>query len=257
MYLLLFFVGLIGFVTMAALSMVGGHGHGNNHSGHSVGHGDHSALGHGHGHLGHGHVGHPHATPAHTTPAHTGNHGVVHDASGVPGSSETAPIHLRTVSPKTAGLAKGAAKPGRGFPTWLLISPLDVFSLSLGAGSAGLLAAGKILEPLLLVFAIFCGILFNYLAIRPMMSFMLGFASKPIEGLEGALAKPSQATTSFDATGRGLVTLSLDGEVVQILARLDEDELSRGVKVRSGDTLLVIDIDPVRNSCRVSKELAS
>lgn len=182
---------------------------------------------------------------------------MAHDHTGVSEGAGSSPLHVRTVAARGVKVAGAKATDGRNFPSWLLISPLDIFSLALGAGSAGLLAAGRFAEPLLLMLAILGGIVFNYALIRPMMGFLLSFASKPIDGLAGALATTGQATMRFDANGRGLLKLNLDGEIFQVLAHLDPAEVAQGVTVQSGDTLLVIDIDPVRNTCQVSKEMAS
>jgi len=88
------------------------------------------------------------------------------------------------------------------------------------------------------------------------MNKMLGFASDPCEGLEGAVAKGAIAATRFDQTGRGLVKLTVDGQTVQVLATLDQDELARGISVAQGDSLTVLDVDPKRNTCRVTREMA-
>ena len=66
-----------------------------------------------------------------------------------------------------------------------------------------------------------------------------------------------EAMTSFDDQGRGLIKLSLDGQTTQVYAHLERDELASGVKVRKGDPLVVLDVDVSRNSCRVSREIAS
>jgi hypothetical protein len=92
--------------------------------------------------------------------------------------------------------------------------------------------------------------------IRPLMSIMLRFASQPSEGLEGEVASLAEVVTNFDSQGRGMVKLCLDQQNVQLLAYLEPDELSAGVKVRRGEPVVIVSVDPKRNTCRVSRELA-
>jgi hypothetical protein len=75
-----------------------------------------------------------------------------------------------------------------------------------------------------------------------------------VEGLSGAVAKVAEAATPFDSSGRGVVKLILDGRIVQLLATLDASEMSHGVTVSRGDQVVVIDVDPTRNTCRVTRE---
>jgi hypothetical protein len=89
------------------------------------------------------------------------------------------------------------------------------------------------------------------------MGMFLKFASTPSEGLEGAIARPAEAISGFDAQGRGIVRLSLDGQVVQLLARLDSTEVARGVHVARGDEVIVTEVDSAKGSCRVTKELSN
>ena len=42
----------------------------------------------------------------------------------------------------------------------------------------------------------------------------------------------------------------------QVLATLDPEEAKRGVTVSKGDSLLVLDVDAAKNTCRVTRELA-
>jgi hypothetical protein len=70
------------------------------------------------------------------------------------------------------------------------------------------------------------------------------------------VAKMGRATSNFDAAGFGVIELVMDQQTVQVLARLDPEEVSDGVRVRKGDDLLVTEVDAVRNQCRVTRELA-
>ncbi len=144
---------------------------------------------------------------------------------------------------------------GRTLRPWFMLSPIDVFSMCLGAGAVGVLAQNIASGYLLAAMAICGALLFNLGVVKPLIGFLLRFASKPAENLEGQIAKEAEAITGFDANGQGLIRLTLDGEYVQLLATLDSLELERGAKVRRGDKLIVVDVDTRKNSCRVIREM--
>lgn len=184
------------------------------HVGHDQGHGGHG----GHdAHAGHGHAGHGHGHA---------EHGQEHGHHGEQ--------------------SKGVSL------LWSLLSPLTLFSLCLGVGAAGLL-----LKPLHLAAALTAllaaagGLLFYGLVVRPVWGLIFQFASKPALALEGTVAQNAEALTRFDATGKGLVRLNIDGQLVRILATLEPDD--RAVAVLPGDKLLVTAVDGRTNSCRVSR----
>jgi VCBS repeat-containing protein len=60
------------------------------------------------------------------------------------------------------------------------------------------------------------------------------------------------AVTGFDAQGQGLVSIILDGQIVQLLGTLRPEDRQLGVRVRAGDALTVEDVDGKRNQCTVS-----
>lgn len=101
--------------------------------------------------------------------------------------------------------------------------------------------------------AILGALVLNHALIKPLIGFLLGFASKPSEGLEGTVAHEAEAITGFDARGQGLVSLVVDGESVQVLARLQPGESG---SVRKGDRVVVLDVDPVKNQLTVTRELS-
>ena len=216
-FLLLFLIGSIGFTAMVMLGAF----HGVGHHGHT---GPLKALP-SHGHLvgGHGHV-----LPGHTSHAPA----QVHHNSGHAQSEQNAE--------------------GRG----LFISPLDIFSLCLGGGAAGLLLTPYLPAFILPICGIAGAVFFNFGVVRPLMGFLFRFASKPSDGLEGTIAQSAEAISGFDAQGRGLVRMTLDGQNIQLLAHLDDTELQKGVKVHKGEQLMVIDVDAAKNTCRVTRELA-
>ncbi len=215
MYELLLLIGGLGFLAMALLGMVhGGGGARAGHAGHAVGHSHTPAVGHGHSHGGHVGKG----------------------------------FHV----PKAFKGGTKAMK-GRGMGLLMLISPMDLFALALGAGAAGVLLKG-VVAPAMLVWAAVAGALFlNFLVIKPIFGFAMKFVTKPSEGLEGTVALTGQATTRFDQQGKGLVQMTLDGQVIQLLATLDPAEQELGEGVGKGDEVTVLEVDAKRNTCMVSK----
>lgn len=217
MYELLLLIGGIGFLAMAAMGMIhtggGGHGHGGAHGHAGLGHGHAHALGQTHA-LGHGH-------------GHAGHGG-----------------QLARV---------GQSLKGRSGTLLTLLSPLDLFALAMGAGAAGVLLKG-ILAPSLLVWAAVAGALaMDFLILKPIIGLAMKFVTNPSEGIEGTVKVTAQAITRFDAQGKGLVKLTLDGQIVQLLAALDPAELELGEGVGKGDEVTVIEVDAKHNSCTVSK----
>jgi hypothetical protein len=219
-YLLLLLVGAFGFVAMTLLGL-----------GHNVGGLHHAGLG--------GHA--PSTGQGHIALAHHGHTGVVRHGGAQPHHQGS---HLSDWKGSVAS------------KLLLAISPLDVFSLCLGAGATGILLRHLVPNGLVW-FAIFGAIFFDFAVVKPLIGLMARFVTKPSAGLEGEVAKPAEAISAFDSSGKGLVKLNLDGQVVQLLANLDANERERGVSVSKGDTVLVIEVDTQRNSCRVSRELAS
>ncbi|HVT11347.1 MAG TPA: hypothetical protein VHE55_03700 [Fimbriimonadaceae bacterium] len=223
MYELLLFFGGIGFLAMAAMGMVhvggGGHGHAGGHAG--LGHGHGPALGHGHGPaLGQGH-------------AHGGGH--LARTGGA-------------IAKSGGQLARQGANTLLGF-----LSPIELFAMATGAGATGVLLKGH-LAPNLLVWAAVAGALaMDFLVLKPIIGFVMKFVTKPSEGIEGSVQAQAQALTRFDSEGKGLVQLTLDDQLVQLLAILDPAEQELGEGVSKGEQVTVVSVDPKRNSCVVSK----
>ncbi|HYH82907.1 MAG TPA: hypothetical protein VEX86_24145 [Longimicrobium sp.] len=232
-YLFSLLLGFVGLLVMAVSGVAGGHGghsHGGGHdTGGHLGHdmGDVSVHGMGGGHVDAGHLHAGDAGGAHGDAAHGhGDHG--HGDQG-----------------------HGAAK---AVGSWFLsfLSPRALFSVLVGVGAAGLLLAAFLSGPLLLAAAIVGGLLFEMFAVRPVWNFFFRFGSEPALTLESAITDTATAVTSFNRDGEGLVKIELDGQIVQVLARLAPADRESGVRVRSGDSLVVEEVDPVRNSCVVS-----
>jgi len=138
--------------------------------------------------------------------------------------------------------------------SWFLsfLSPRVLFSILVGLGAAGLLLGGVLGGPLLMAAAIAGGFAFELLAVRPMWNFFFRFASEPALTLESAITDTALAVTGFNHDGEGLVKIELDGQIVQVLGRLSPTDRATGIRVRAGDSLVVEEVDPVRNRCVVS-----
>ena len=68
----------------------------------------------------------------------------------------------------------------------------------------------------------------------------------------GAAGLTVMAASGFDANGQGLVTLEVDGQVVQVLGTLRHEDRALGLRVRAGDRLRVENVDAERHRCTVS-----
>jgi len=183
-----------------------------------AGHGHAGQAGHGDGghfHFGsgsHGHAGHVHAAHGHTS--HVGHGGT-----------------------------------GR---LLAIMSPRLLFSLALGFGASGLLLRPAVGEPLLIAGAALGAVLFDRVLVNPLWNFAMRFASKPAETLESALLDEATAVTSFDHNGEGIVSLEVDGQVVQILATLQPNDRLLGTKVRVGQKVRIEEVNAEKNCCTVS-----
>jgi hypothetical protein len=206
--------------------------------------------------LGHGIVGGHHGLAGGHTPV--GGHG--HASLPSQGHGPIAHHSGTAAISKTGHHLKLPSSPGdRALASKLLlaVSPIDVFSLALGAGATGIFLGPLIPANWLVWCAVLGAIVFDFGVVKPLIGFLARFVSRPSDGLEGQVAQMAEAISAFDHNGRGLVKLALDGQIVQLLANLDTGERERGIPVAKGDTVLVIEVDPGKNSCKVSRELAS
>jgi len=205
---------LLGAAGLGAMAL-GGLGH-RGHAGSAArGHGH--ATGHGHGHAA-GHV-----------------HGVQHSA------------HAHAVGNTSSGRAAVSNT------LWTITSPRFLFSLVLGFGFAGLLLRPVLGGPLLLAGAVAGGVLFERILVAPLWNFAMRFASAPAVTLESAVSDEATAVTTFDANGQGIVSLEVDGQIVQILATLRPDDRALGAaRVRAGQRVRIDEVDAERNRCSVS-----
>ena len=133
----------------------------------------------------------------------------------------------------------------------LLLSPLRIFGIVLGIGATGLLLQilTKLPSLVILLLALLAGVAFYHLAIQPLYKLVLQFASNPAKNLVSAKGQDATADSRFDAQGRGIVTVVIDGQLMRLLATLDGEPQP----VEAGEKLLVVSVDTKRNQCKVVK----
>ena len=139
---------------------------------------------------------------------------------------------------------------------YLLLSPLDIFSMALGAGAAGLIYSSVADPTWAWIPAIIGAIVFCFIIVRPVMRFGRRFESQPSEGLEGTIAQQAKAITAFDSQGRGLISILLDGQERQVLAFLTPGEQQSGISVKRGDEVVILSVDSAKNLCTVTRQLS-
>lgn len=132
------------------------------------------------------------------------------------------------------------------------MSPRLLFSLALGFGASGLLLRPMVGGPLLLAGAALGAVVFDRFLVSPLWNFTMRFASKPAATLESAVSDEATAVTSFDNNGEGIVSLEVDGQVVQILATLQKNDRLLGTRVRAGQKVRIEEVDTEKNCCTVS-----
>ena len=182
--------------------------------------------------------------------------GLGHHAHGHGGHAHgrTGPLKLHKAPAQGRGSQREQV--GAGVMLLGLLSPRTFLSILLGFG-----ATGMILHPvldgspvLLLILAAIGGWAFERLIIQPFWRFLFGFASDPARTLNTVVHEESTAATDFDADGRGLIAIELDGQVRQVLGRLCPEERAQvNGRVRTGERLLIEAVDDRRNTCTVSR----
>ena len=213
LYTFSLFLGAAGLLTMALQGIGGGHGdHAGGH-GHDAGHA---------GHAGHGHAG-----------SHAGSHGSSHDSG-----------HASAHAHHDSALGKFL---------WGFASPRVWFSVLLGMGLAGRVTRGFFGGgAMLFIAALGLGLIMEGLLVRPLWNLAFRFASKPALTLESCVEDEATAVTSFDRNGQGIISVDLDGQMVQLLATLRADDRALGAAVRAGDRVRIADVDSARNRCTVA-----
>jgi hypothetical protein len=181
----------------------------------------------------------------------SGHHGVGRGHSGVAHGGRSVGRHGGRVG--TRGRLSSKA-------SWLLqgLSPIDVLAMAMGAGALGIVGRKVFHDEMIAAcMAIAGAFVMDLLIVRPIFGILLRFASQPSSGLEGMVSQTAEAATSFDSRGRGIIRFTLDGQTSQVLATLESDEQSAGVRVNKGDTLVVLEVDATSNICRVSRDIAA
>ena len=221
-YQTLFWTGVLGVAVMGAMGAAS-HGSNGGHHGHDAAH---HHEGSGHGHAAHHAPAHQHSGDAHGHGSHHGHH---HDAH----------VAATSVNVLTALLG--------------VLSPMTLFAASLGAGATGILLGSRFSVGLTAILALLGGLAIVFCIVRPLMAFTRRFVSTPAQNLAGVVATEAVAQNRFDATGRGIVNVTLDGQIVRLLAYQESDDVREGLTINPGDVVVVTAIDETRNTCRVTK----
>lgn len=179
--------------------------------------------------------------------SHSGGHG--HRAGGIKGGAR---VSGHRGHGHTQAHGHGSLKESAATTVLALLSPRVLFGFLLGAGLAGILLRNLLAGALLLAVSLICGLLFERLFISPLWNLMLRFASNPAVTLEGCITDDATAVTAFDRNGEGLISVDVDGQVVQVLGRLSTGDRDAGRVVRAGDTVRIEEVDAARNRCVVS-----
>ena len=188
--------------------------------------------------------------------------GLSHGSSGGHGGAHAGPVghgghglggHTGAhVAHGQAASSAGHHLPASGGFKWTsLLSPRMLFSVLVGFGATGMLTA-FLGEPFQFAAAVAGGLAFETFLVSPLWKFLFRFESRPAVTLESAIEDEAKAVTGFDVNGNGLVSVDVDGQCIQLLATLDPDERSRGVKVRRGDMVRIAAIDAERGRCTVT-----
>ena len=171
------------------------------------------------------------------------SHDIAHSHAGHSHYSDHGPDHLPSTKLHSADVKT----------LWMLLSPRVLFTLLLGFGGSGLLLRTFLSGPILFLAAAVAAWVFQRGIVEPLWKFFFGFASSPARTLEHAVLEPAEAVANFDTQGQGLVAVELDGQVVQMLGRLERQDREQGVRVRSGDRLMIVSVDSQRNRCTVTR----
>ena len=135
-------------------------------------------------------------------------------------------------------------------------SPIYICGAIVGFGATGTLVSPILQGWLQLAAAVVGAYVLCFFCIRPLLTGIQKWASLPAKTLSDAVLEDGTAVTDFDSQGYGLVRLHLDGQVVQLLGQLVQEEKS-GAPVRSGETLFVRSVDSARQRCVVCRTSGS
>ncbi len=189
--------------------------------------------------------------------AHSGSHDGGHASAGhAPGHHGDGSSHAgHTGELHVAGKMSASQHTGAGGIRSTLLSlasPRALFSLLVGFGLTGVVARPFLGGILLVGAAVLGALVFERLLVEPLWRFLFRFASNPAVTLEASLMSEARAASGFDDNGQGLISVEVDGQIVQCLGTLRSDDRALGVRVRAGDVLRVEDVDAARSRCTVS-----
>jgi hypothetical protein len=124
--------------------------------------------------------------------------------------------------------------------------------MAVGAGATGIVLRSLGVPPPITAVAA-CGgaVAFRAGVVGPLWKLVFAFASRPAAALDGALLQTAEVIAAFNTRGEGLVRLVVDGQSVDVLARLGPGE--QGVRVARGERVCVESVDPRSNSVTVSR----
>ena len=182
----------------------------------------------------------------HDGSSHAGSHGHGHGHAAQSHGHDAAHAHHSSDSHAHHGKDHGSST------LLALLSPRTLFSLCLGFGTAGVVLRSFLGGPLLLAGAVAGALLFERLLVGPLWKLVMRFESSPAQTLESAVTSEATATSTFDRNGNGMVSVEVDGQVVQLLGTLSPTDRALGVSVRAGARLRIEDVDVARNRCTVS-----
>ncbi|MEO7083693.1 MAG: hypothetical protein ABI442_00775 [Gemmatimonadaceae bacterium] len=182
---------------------------------------------------------------------HAGGHGATHGHAHFGHSVAARGGRAGPVAPVAHGMHALPGAASRAM--WTITSPRFLFAFFLGLGTSGLLARPFLGGPLLAATAIAGGIFFERVLVSPFWNFLMRFASAPATTLESSVSDEATAVTSFDVNGQGIVSLEVDGQIVQILATLRADDRALGgSRIRAGQLVRVEEVDSEKNRCTIS-----
>lgn len=176
--------------------------------------------------------------------------GLGHQGHGAPGHGGHGHGSHGTGAHAAHGHSHGSG--GRDSLLWSLMSPRILFSLALGFGAVGELVGPFTSGVLRMAVALLGALLFERFLVTPLWNFTMRFASQPALTLESAVADEATAVTAFDANGQGIVSIEVDGQIVQVLATLQPGDRSLGVRVRAGQRVRIEDVNSAASRCTVS-----
>jgi hypothetical protein len=130
----------------------------------------------------------------------------------------------------------------------VLLSPLRIFAFSLGMGATGLLLGHLLTGALLFIVAAVGGVGFYLGVVKPLFKLVFKFVSKPAENLTNSIGKDAVAASRFDTKGRGIITMTVDGQTVRLLATLDKPD-----EVKKGEKVVIVGINNAAGTCQVTK----